>query len=288
MKKRSMFQQLFADKDAEKAWEKRFARWEMRQKSILKLMQREAFKDNSILQENFATAGFSVHSKQSEDGHILHIFQHIGATNRRFVEIGIQDGLECNAANLAFNFGWGGVLIEGSEEDAAQARKHYVSYPHVKVVRSFVTKGNAAVLLRDSGAHPEADLFSLDIDGNDYWIWESLAGFNPRLVVVEYNAAFGPERAVTIPYKDDFKCGAQHSRLYFGASLAALDALARRKGYTFVGAAETGPNAFFVRNDALKSGLKAASIQSEYRPLHLRRFMQAEADAVFQLPLVEV
>lgn len=288
MRKRSLFKQVFGDAQAEKDLEKRLTRCEKRLQSILKLLQRQAYAGSGILDENFATSGLSVHSKQSEDGHTLHIFKQIGVTNRRFVEIGIQDGLECNSANLAVNFGWGGVLIEGSSGDAELARKNYAGFPHVKVVQSFVTKENVAGLLKESGAHLEADLFSLDIDGNDYWVWEALSDFKPRVVIVEYNPAFGAERAVTIPYKPDFQCGAAHSRLYFGASLAALEVLGKRKGYTFVGVAETGSNAFFVRTHALKGSLKAAAVKSEYRPLHLRRFPQSAADEVMNLPLTEV
>lgn len=287
MKKHSVLHNLFGDKQADKLLEKRLARMEKRQLSLLKLLQREAYSDSGILDQNFATTGLSVHSKQGEDGHILHILAQIGSSNRRFVEIGIQDGLECNAANLAFNFGWGGVLIEGSPSDAALAKRHYAHLPHVNIVQSFVTKENVAALLNDSGAHPGADLFSLDIDGNDYWVWEALSDFRPRVVVVEYNAAFGHD-AVTIPYQRDFRCGAKQPRLYFGASLAALDKLAKRKGYTFVGTAETGPNAFFVRNDALKPSLPPADIRAEYRPMHLRRFTQQDAEAVCKLPLVSV
>lgn len=288
MKKRSLIQNLFGDKQAEKAFEKRFARLERQQQMILRLLERQAYKDSGILAPGFATSGLSANSMQGEDGHILHIFNEIGVTNRRFVEIGIQNGLECNTANLAFNFGWGGVLIEANSDDVVLAKKNYACFPHVNVVQSFVTQENVANLIDDAGANPDADLFSLDIDGNDYWVWNALTTFKPRVVVVEYNTAFGPTASVTIPYQSDFRCGGTHSRLYFGVSLTALVRLGERKGYTFVGAAELGPNAFFVRNDALKGSLKAATPADEYRPLYLRRFDKSAAAEVLKLPLVDV
>ena len=255
---------------------------------ILRLLQRNAFAGSGVLAPGFAATGLSLNSMQGEDGHILHIFNEIGVTNRSFVEIGIQNGMECNTANLTFNFGWGGVLIEGSPEDAAAAKRNYVCYPNVTVKQSFVTKENVASLLKETGANTQADLFSLDIDGNDYWIWEALKDFSPRLVVVEYNAAFGAERAVTIPYKADFCCGQNFPRLYCGASLAALTKLAASKSYALVGCADLGPNAFFVRKDQLKGALKEVAVRDAYRSIHLKRFTQQQADEVNRLELVEV
>ena len=288
MKKRSLLHNIFGDKKADKALERRLARLERHQQMILRLLQREAFKDAGVLAPGFATTGLSVHSMQGEDGHILHILREIGVTNRQFVEIGIQNGMECNTANLTFNFGWGGVLIEGNPEDAALAQRNYVCFPHVTVKQAFVTKENVAELLKETNADPHADLFSLDIDGNDYWIWEALADFRPRIIVVEYNAAFGLERAVTIPYKPDFCCGREHSRLYYGASLAAFVKLAHHEGYVLVGCADMGPNAFFVRQDVMKGNLKETTVKDAYRAIHLKRYTQHDADAVNRMELVEV
>ena len=288
MKNRPLFKRLFGDRKAEKALEKRLNRIERNQQMILRLLQRDAYKDSGILAPGFAGTGLSIHSMQGEDGHILHIFREIGVTNRAFVEIGIQNGMECNTANLTFNCGWSGALIEGNPDDAALAKRNYVCFPNVTVKQSFVTKENAAGLLTETRANSEADLFPLDIDGNDYWIWEALADFTPRLVVVEYNAAFGPERAVTIPYKADFCCGQNHPRLYCGASLAALTKLAKRKGYILAGCADLGPNAFFVRADAVKGALKETSVRDAYRSIHLKRFSQKDAEEINRLPLVEV
>src|ERR1022692_2128573 len=119
MKNRSLLQKIFGDKKAEKAFEKRLIRIERNQQTILRMLQRDAFKDSGILSPSFATTGLCVNSMQGEDGHILHILREIGVTNRAFVEIGITNGLECNTANLAWNFGWNGVLFEGNPEDAA-------------------------------------------------------------------------------------------------------------------------------------------------------------------------
>jgi hypothetical protein len=286
MSKRSFFQKIFSDPRADKLAEKRLARVEKRQQMILRLLLRHEFA--GLVAPTFDATGFSAHSMQGEDGHILHILRESGAANRHFVEIGIQNGLECNTANLAFNFGWSGVLIEGSPADAAVAARNYACFPRVTVRQSFVTRENVAELLRSAGARADADLFSLDIDGNDYWVWNALTDFNPRVAVVEYNAAFGPTRAVTIPYAADFCLGDKHPRLYFGASLAALTKLANKKGYALVGTADNGPNAFFVRRDCLKGALSETTAEQCYRPVHLKRSTQTDADAVNALPLEAV
>jgi hypothetical protein len=288
MKNRSFLQKIFGAKKPDKAFEKRLNRIERNQQMILRLLQRDAYKDSGILAPGFATTGLSIHSMQGEDGHLLHIFNQIGVTNRRFVEIGIQNGMECNTANLTFNFGWSGVLIEGSPEDAAAAKRNYACFPGVTVTQSFVTRENVSGLLKTANAHSEADLFSLDIDGNDYWIWEALTEFKPRVVVVEYNAVFGPERAVTIPYKADFCAGQHHPRLYCGASLAALTKLANRKGYVLVGCADLGPNAFYVRADQLNGKLPVVSVKDAYRAIHLKRFTLTDAEEINRLELVDV
>ena len=92
----------------------------------------------------------------------------------------------------------------------------------------------------------------MDIDGNDYWVLEAIQAVSPAILIVEYNALFGAEKALSVPYKADFTRSAAHfSNLYYGASLPALTALAERKGYRLVGCNSAGNNAFFVRADLL-------------------------------------
>ena len=96
----------------------------------------------------------------------------------------------------------------------------------------------------------EIGLLHIDIDGNDYWVWEALGAIEPAIAIVEYNSVFGPERAITVPYQPDFdRTRAHPSNLYFGASLAALRGLAERKGYVFIGCNSAGNNAYFVRRE---------------------------------------
>ena len=141
---------------------------------------------------------------------------------------------------------------------------------------------------------------SIDIDGNDYWVWEACTAVSPAIVIVEYNSRFGSERSVTVPYDPGFvRHKAHHSCAYYGASLAALVALGARKGFAFVGSNRAGNNAFFVRRDLLAAPLRELTVAEGYVQRQFRETRDAdgrllfptpeeEAALVGNLPLVEV
>src|SRR5262249_23499730 len=136
----------------------------------------------------------------------------------------------------------------------------------------------------------EVDLLSIDIDSYDYWVLEALSVCTPRLLVVEYNANFGPTRAVTIP-KDQSLSGMP--KAYRGASLAALVKAAHRKGYRLVVGDPTGVNAFCLRSD-IAPALPALDVSLAFRSIRARADladdpMPDNAAAIADtLPLVEV
>ncbi len=103
-------------------------------------------------------------------------------------------------------------------------------------------------LLTQHGYTGEVDLLSVDVDGVDYWVWQAITVCSARLVMLEYNSMFGPDRAVTVPYDPKFN-RRDHRFCYYGASLAAMTQLSATKGYRLVAVEPTGVNAFFLRND---------------------------------------
>ena len=201
--------------------------------------------------------GFRVFSDTDEDGILLYLFAVVGATDRRFVDIGAASPWGSNTANLIRHHGWTGLLVEGSPQTVAATARAYAQDPDLRyppqVVHSFVTAENVNGTLRDHGMTGEIDLLSIDIDGMDYWVWEAVDAVDPRVVVIEFQDILGPDRAVTVPYSPDFDRSAHAvnagSNDYVGASLAAMVKLGRRKGYRLVGANAMGFNAFFVRDD---------------------------------------
>jgi len=123
--------------------------------------------------------------------------------------------------------------------------------PAVKVVEAQVTRENINELITANGFAGDVDLLSIDIDSNDYWVWEQLSVCRPRVVIVEYNPLFGTDRAVTIPYDPHFNRREFEvpRAAYYGASLQALAKLGARKGYRLALLEPRGVNAFFVRED---------------------------------------
>jgi len=147
----------------------------------------------------------------------------------------------------------------------------------VKIVNHFITKENINKIFEENDMTGEIDLLSIDIDGNDYWIWKAINVVKPRVVVIEYNSAFG-NKSITIKYDSNFRRSIKHkTSLYFGASLSALTKLAKEKGYILVGRCSEGVNAFFVRKDVVKRKFKEISpIETFYENEGMTKFGNPE------------
>lgn len=223
---------------------------------LLSLKYRELLRSGVTLPE-FDDIGFRVYSDNEEDGILLYIFSLIGTVNKRLVDIGSAaiDGSNC--ANLIINHGWLGLLFDGNDQAIAAANTFYAKHLYTKkfpptLVPSWITVENINIFLTEQGFVGEIDLLSIDIDGVDYWIWKAIDCIAPRVVVVEYQDILGPDRALTVPYRPDFRRDDYpvnaNVPLYVGASLPAFVKLARTKGYRLVGCNRYGYNAFFVRS----------------------------------------
>jgi hypothetical protein len=194
-----------------------------------------------------------VYSQFGEDGILRAIFGRIGTTNRYFVEFGVEDGRECNTRYLAERRGWRGLLMDLEHED-----------PRRNLHRERVTAENVNELFEKYGVPRAFDLLSIDIDGNDYWVWRSLAPhWRPRVVVIEYNASAGPVERRSIAYDPFFRWTGTN---YQGASLAALAAVGTVQGYTLIACDSHGVNAFFVRDDLVEGNFARRALAELYRP----------------------
>jgi hypothetical protein len=194
--------------------------------------------------------GYKAFSQNDEDGIIAEIFRRIGVSSRVFFEFGVEDGSSNNTLNLLLA-GWRGYWIEGSPACVASIHKRFagaVASGQLKAINEFIMKENINQLIAKLGVPSDLDLLSIDIDGNDYWVWKEIASLSPRVVVMEYNSGFRPTHSVTIEYNPSHVWDGTN---YFGASLAALTKLGSEKGYSLVACNYTGANAFFVRNDLL-------------------------------------
>jgi len=203
-----------------------------------------------------AEAGFRCYSQMEEDGIILYVLSMIGFTHRTVVEICCGHGHECMTTNLILNHGFRAYLFDGDAGNVEIAKRFFarkkdciINKPTIS--QTWVTAENINDLLRSSGVSEEIDFLSLDIDGNDYWVWKAMDAIRPRLCVFETHSMIPSDLSLTIGYDPQFnfrtKTGIE--RKYRGASLAAMVKLSREKGYRLIGAHRYGFNAFFLRND---------------------------------------
>ena len=235
---------------------------------------------------------FRCYSQNGEDGILLYIFALIGTTNRKVVEICAGDGIECNAANLLVNHGWSGLLLDGDAELVARGKTFYSNCLNTWVqpptfVNDWITADRVNSLVGDHGFSGPIDLLSLDVDGNDYWIWKALDCVTPRVVVLEFNAGCGPDVSVTMSYQPDFRLDYTVQPYRCGASLSAFVKLARAKGYRLVGVQSRGFNAFFVRDGIGDRLLPERSVRECYSGIEpLRRLTPADAESLLGGPKV--
>lgn len=194
---------------------------------------------------------FQVFSQRGEDGVIQYLINQIDIPNKIFVEFGVETYTESNTRFLLINNNWSGLIIDGSKDNINFIKSDYIYWKYdITAVESFITRNNINKIISEYTKIADIGILSVDIDGNDYWIWKEIDCIKPRIVICEYNSAFGNNKKVTVPYKDEFVRRNEHySDLYFGASLAAFCELAEEKGYDFIGTTSAGVNAYFVRKD---------------------------------------
>jgi hypothetical protein len=179
------------------------------------------------------------YSQNGEDGILEKIFELLHIKNGWCAELGAWDGKKCsNTYHLITQNGWSGVMIEADKVKFKELTQTYAGRSDVHCVQQFVgfdPHDNLDAIFKRTPIPVEFDLLSLDIDGNDYHLWDSMKTYRPKVVVIEYNQ--------TIPNEVSF-IQPRDMRLNQGSSLLALVTLARTKGYQLIATTET--NAFFV------------------------------------------
>jgi len=189
------------------------------------------------------------YSQNGEDGVIARLFEIAGVTSRFFVEVGTGPGDECNT-RLLRERGWSGIMIDSAFEA-----------PSLPLYREFVTAENINDLFAKYGVPESFDLLSIDIDGNDYWVWKAIAPrYRPRVVVIEFNGGLPLDLSITMPYDPAYHWAGQPN---VGQSLRAAQELGRAKGYSLVYAEP--PNAFFVLTSILPSHYREVSARKASR-----------------------
>jgi hypothetical protein len=255
------------------------------------------FKANGIRPyPSIRDAGFRVYSQFEEDGIILYIFSMIGFKTRRVVEMCCGSGSECMATNLILNHGFDGYLFDGDPRNISLARRFFCSkkdcllYPPV-LSQGWITAENVNDLLTRAGCVGEVDLFSLDVDGNDYWIWDAVEVINPRLLVLETWNIIPSDRSLTIEYRADFDSSWNKSKDvqdYRGASLLAMQNLCKKRGYRMIGSHRHGFNVFFLRKDEGIDFFPEVDIQEIHNNFWTRSGQASRWPLVKDMPWKEV
>ena len=218
--------------------------------------------------ENF---GYKVYSQNDEDGIIHEIFKRIGTETKEFVELGVGNGLECNTHYL-LHCGWHGLWIEGSKASCRHIESSFrpvMKNGRLKVINAFITREKTDRLIsenRNSNTRDTSpDFLSIDIDGNDWYVWEAVKSIRPRLVCIEYNGKFPPDISWKQAY---YQKHIWDGSDWQGASLKEMERLGRKKGYVLVCTNLNGVNAFFVREDLYSKELFLFSTTAEelYNP----------------------
>ena len=227
--------------------------------------QHGAFLDPALL----AKSGRKIYSQNDEDGIIEFLISALGLASGYFVEIGVgppssvmtadggyrrgsleQDGLEANC-RLLLERGWHGFMLDAEK------------YPDgAGVFQEFVTALNVNHVLQRHQCPSEVDIFSLDIDGQDFWVWMNLI-LRPKIMIIEYNGELDFDESLVVPFDTGFRWDYTY---YQGASLLALKKLGESKFYSLVHA--NGVNAFFVRADLI-SNHDEFTVEQIYRKLVL-------------------
>ncbi|MGM9506788.1 hypothetical protein ACS5NO_03645 [Larkinella sp. GY13] len=210
--------------------------------------------------------GMRIFSQLEEDGLLLYIFSILGMGNRRFVDLGAADGINSNCANLALNWGWEGLFVDGDGEQIDRGKSFYAKHPDTwlyppKFCCEFIKTENVNDILERNSVTGEIEFLNIDIDGNDYWIWDAIKAVDPKVVMVETHVEFGKE-PITVAYDPDYVYPPARHPQYFGAGPTALEKLARKKGYRLVGSNLYGFNTIYIKEGLAEDVFPTVTVDS--------------------------
>lgn len=235
---------------------------------------------------------FRVYSQFGDDGIIQYLINYLQLNNgggKNFIEFGVGDFFESNSHFLLVNNGWNGYVMDGSIDNIKRIVRSSIYWRYnINAKQAFIDMTNINSLLFESG-FKKADVFHLDLDGNDYWILDAidLKLFDPEILILEYNAIFGAIKAFAIPYDAKFyRMNAHYSGKYFGASLQALNDLAARKGFYFIGCNSAGNNAYFLAARH-QSTIPRVSVESGFQGARFRESRNINGELSYLDPSLE-
>ena len=237
-----------------------------RQKLLMGKILSNQIKNKEFQSRSLKDVEFSIFSQFGDDGIIQWLTQNLEIPNKTFIEFGVEDFSESNSRFLMMNDNWSGFVMDGSELNIKNLKSSYYYWKYELASKAvFINKDNINDLIQEQEFNREVGLLHIDIDGNDYYIWDEINVIEPIIVIVEFNGIFGKDRSLSVIYDKDFiRNNSHYSFLLFGSSIKSLYQLAEEKGYSFIGCNSGGNNAYFVRNDKLNDVVKSATLEQGY------------------------
>jgi hypothetical protein len=233
----------------------------------------------------FEDVAFSVYSGNGEDGILLYLLHVLGAGTKKIVDIGGSDGVAGNSCNLVLNHGFEALIVDGSTKFVNAGKRFYSRCPLLfnnppTFALGMITRENIRETLSAHGFEGDLDILSIDIDGHDLQILEAATNIRPRIIVLEFNTAFGPDESVVFPYDQPRSDRFLEGFFYGGASLAAFTKALKARDFRLVGVDPSGQDAYFVSNACPSAFLPERSLSDCYRgSLPWQRAVKAAANA---------
>ena len=245
--------------------------------NLIKLNQGKILinQNSALKQDEVNNHEYKIFSQFGEDSIIQFLINNLNISKNLFIEIGVENYEEANTRFLLENNNWEGLIIDGSDKNIKFVREqNYYWRNKIKAVSRFVSTDNINEIILDNKFRDNIGILSIDIDGNDYWLWESINVVSPDILIIEYNANFGSKKSLTIKYDENFQRSKKGlNKLIYGASLSALYKLAKKKNYSLVLVNSNGNNAFFVRDNLLNSNVSAKTVEECFKKNTFKEFI---------------
>ena len=216
--------------------------------------------------KDFLKSQFRVFSQWGEDGLLQYLVSNVKFCNNKFIEFGVEDYYESNTRFLLSNNNWSGLIIDGDSEGINKIKEDTIYWAsNLIAINQFITKDNINEIIKSNGFAGNIGILSIDIDGNDFWIFKAIDVVKPDLIIIEYNGIFGCDFPLSVPYDENFVRSKKHySNIYYGASIRALNDLAEQKGYSLIASNDAGNNLFFLRKEIL-GDIKPLSVEEAFK-----------------------
>ncbi len=230
--------------------------------------------------DNLDNLAFSIYSQFNEDGIIQFLINNLDIKNKEFIEIGVENFEEANTRFLLQNNCWKGLIIDSLKENINFIKKqtYYWRY-QLEAEDVFITKENVNNIIKKYDFKQNIGLLSIDIDGNDYWVWDAISSINPDVLIIEYNSLFGSEKSLTIKYDKNFvRPNRGIYKCLYGASLKALTNLSEKKGYSLVAVNSNGNNAFYVRNELLNEKIYKRDVIKCFKKNTFKEYIDTDGE----------